>query len=167
MKTAVRVLVVLLVILLAAAGIAWYMVVNGGNDPGTPAPTTDLAPVKQVMTQIRTNSSVRFSVAISTPFLWYRAGSNDTQPLTLSGLGMVAESATTDDATALDAFLRSIGFLGDQHNTFVGETEVSEGYVKDSIVLRLVTPIAPDAADGQVTEIRVYAGIYVAVPGTN
>lgn len=160
MKIAVRVLVVLLVLLIAAAGVAWYMLGHGGSQTGTTVPTADLAPARQLLSDLKSASSLKFSMAVPHSFDWY-VNSTGAEPakVTLSGVVMIAKPATSDDAVAIDQWLRTQGFAGDAQNNSFGDTTVMEGYRKDSLVVLLVTPIASDGATAQATELAVYAGI--------
>ena len=165
MKTAIRILIILLCVLLAAAGVVWYMLGHGGRQAGTDVPSVDIAPARQLLSDLKSNSKLRFSLAVPRNFDWYVASSqgNPTQ-MTLSGVAMVAKSATSDDATQIDAWLRQQGFNGDAENNSFGDTTVCEGYVKDSVAVIVVTPVTASGASAQsVTELVVYAGI---LPGT-
>ena len=160
MKIAIRVLVVLLVLLIVAAGVAWYMLGHGGNQPGTAVPTADLTLARQLLSDLKSASNLKFSMAVPHSFDWYVSsmGAEPTR-VTLSGVVMIAKSATSDDAVDIDQWLRTQGFAGDAQNNSLGDTTAMEGYRKDSLVVLLVTPIASDGATAQATELAVYAGI--------
>ncbi len=168
MKTAIKVLVVLLCILLVAAGIAWYMLGHGGQQAGTDVPTADVTPARQLLSDLKSNSSLKFSMAVPHSFDWYVAATQgDPVRMTLSGVAMVAKSATSDDASQIDACLRQQGFNGDAENNSFGDTTVSEGYVKDSLAVIVVTPVSSNGSTQNVTELVVYAGILPGVPAGN
>jgi hypothetical protein len=164
MKIAIKVLVVLLAVLIVAAGVAWYMLGHGGQQQGTQVPTTDIKPARQLLNDLKANSSLKFSMAVPRGFDWYVATrqGNPTR-LTLSGVVMIAKSATSDEAVNIDAWLRQQGFLGDAENNSFGDTTVCEGYVKDSLVVLVVTPVSSDGTTTEATQLVVYAGI---LPGT-
>jgi hypothetical protein len=164
MKIAIKVLVVLLAVLIVAAGIAWYMLGHGGQQPGTTVPATDVAPARQLLSDLKIDSSLKFSMAVPRSFDWYLASSegNPTR-LTLSGVVMIAKSATSDEAVNIDAWLRRQGFTGDSENNSFGDTTVSEGYIKDSLVVLVVTPVTSDGTTTEATQLVIYAGV---LPGT-
>lgn len=99
-------------------------------------------------------------MAVPHSFDWY-VNSTGAEPakVTLSGVVMIAKPATSDDAVAIDQWLRTQGFAGDAQNNSFGDTTAMEGYRKDSLVVLLVTPIASDGTTAQATELAVYAGI--------
>ena len=80
---------------------------------------------------------------------------------------MVAKSATSDDAASIDAWLRQQGFTGDAENNSFGDTTISEGYVKDSLAVIVVTPVTSNDSTQSVTELVVYAGILPGVAAAN
>jgi hypothetical protein len=168
MKIAIKVLVVLLAVLIVVAGVAWYMLVHGGQQLGTPVPTTDITPARQLLSNLKASSSLKFSMAVPRGFDWYVATSqgNPTQ-LSLSGVVMIAKSATSDDAVNIDAWLRQQGFAGDAENNSFGDTTVSEGYVKDSLVVLLVTPVTSDGTTTEATQLVVYAGVLPETSAAN
>jgi hypothetical protein len=168
MKTAIKVLVILLCILLVAAGVAWYMLGYGGLQTGTNVPASDVRPARQLLSDLKSNSSLKFSLAVPHSFDWY-VGSTQGNPtrMTLSGVAMVAKSATSDDASKIDAWLRQQGFNGDAENNSFGDTTISEGYVKDSIAVIVVTPVTSNGSTQNVTELVVYAGILPGTPANN
>src|SRR5450756_2745146 len=165
MKIAIKVLVILLVVLIAAAGVARYMLGHGGQQQGTEVPATDIAPARQLLSDLKTNSSLKFSMAVPHSFDWYVATSqgNPTQ-LILSGVVIIAKSATSDEAVNIDAWLRQQGFAGDAENNSFGDTTVSEGYSKDSLVVLVVTPVS---SNGTTTQLVVYAGVLPKTSATN
>jgi len=164
MKIAIKVLVVLLAVLIVAAGVAWYILGHGGQQQGTPVPTTDITPARHLLSDLKGASSLKFSMAVPRSFDWYTATSqgNPTR-LTLSGVVMIAKSATSDEAVNIDAWLRQQGFAGDAENNSFGDTTVCEGYAKDSVVVLVVTPVSSDGTTTEATQLVVYAGI---LPGT-
>jgi hypothetical protein len=168
MKIAIKVLVVLLALLIVAAGVAWYMLGHGGQQQGTTVPTTDVAPARQLLSDLKTNSSLKFSMAVPRSFDWYVASAqgNPTK-LTLSGVVMIAKSATSDEAVNIDAWLRQQGFAGDTENNSFGDTTVSEGYTKDSLAVLVVTPVSTNGTTTQATELVVYAGILPSPPAAD
>jgi len=160
MKIAIRVLAVLLCLLLVAGGIAWYMLEHGGQQAGTKVPSADTAPARQLLTDLKAESSLSFSLAIPRDFDWYVASAEENPlRITLSGVAMICSSATGDDAATIDAWLRRKGFQGDAVNSSYGDTTVCEGYVHDSIAVLVETPISSDGSTLQVTKLVVYAGI--------
>jgi hypothetical protein len=164
MKIAIKVLVVLLAVLIVAAGVAWYMLGHGGQQQGTRVPTTDITPARQLLSDLKANSSLKFSMAVPRSFDWYLAtGQGNPTRLTLSGVVMIAKSATSDEAVNIDAWLRQQGFAGDAENNSFGDTTVCEGYVKDSLVVLVVTPVSSDGTTTEATQLVVYAGV---LPGT-
>lgn len=168
MKTAIRVLVALLCVLLVAAGVAWYMLGHGGQQPGTGVPASDVTPARQLLTAMKANSTLKFSIAVPRSFDWYvTAAQGDPTRMTLSGVAMVAKSATSDDAASIDAWLRQQGFTGDAENNSFGDTTISEGYVKDSLAVIVVTPVTSNDSTQSVTELVVYAGILPGVAAAN
>lgn len=168
MKTVIKILAVMLVILIVAAGIAWYMLGHGGQQAGTQAPSIDLAPARQLLSDLKTNSSLKFSVSVPSSFDWYIAnGQNEPIRLTLSGVVSVVSPATSDDAVGIDSWLRQQGFAGDTQNNSFGDTSVAEGYSKGSLVVLVVTPIASSGTMTQATQLAVYAGILPSNPATN
>jgi hypothetical protein len=168
MKTAIKVLVVLLCILLVAAGVAWYMLGHGGQQAGTDVPATDVKPARQLLSDLKSNSSLKFSLAVPRSFDWYvAAAQGDPTRMTLSGVAMVAKSATSDDAASIDAWLRQQGFIGDPENNSFGDTTISEGYVKDSLAVIVVTPVSTNGSTQTVTELVAYAGILPSTPAGN
>jgi len=168
MKIAIKVLVVLLAVLIVAAGVAWYMLGHGGQPQGTPVPTTDIIPARQLLGDLKANSNLKFSMAVPRSFDWYAAssGGNPTR-LTLSGVVIIAKSATSDEAVSIDAWLRQQGFAGDMENNSFGDTTVSEGYSRDSLVVLVVTPITSDGTTTEATQLVVYAGILPGTPAGN
>ena len=72
MKIAIKVLVVLLAVLIVAAGVAWYMLGHGGQLGETNVPTANIAPARQLLSDLKTNSSLKFSMAVPRSFDWYR-----------------------------------------------------------------------------------------------
>ena len=167
MKIAIKVLVVLLALLIVAAGVAWYMLGHGGRQ-GTTVPTTDVAPARQLLSDLKANSGLKFSMAVPHSFDWYVASAqgNPTQ-LNLSGVVMIAKSATSDEAVNVDAWLRQQGFAGDAENNSFGDTTVCEGYAKDSVVVLVVTPVSSDGTTTQATQLVVYAGVLPKTSATN
>ncbi|MHB8070665.1 MAG: hypothetical protein ACYDHF_01735 [Candidatus Cryosericum sp.] len=160
MKTAIKVLVVLLCILLVAAGVAWYMLGHGGQQAGTDVPSSDVTPARQLLSDLKSNSSLKFSLSVPRSFDWYvAAAQGDPTRMTLSGVAMIAKSATSDDAASIDAWLRQQGFNGDPENNSFGDTTISEGYVRDSLAVIVVTPVSTNGSTQTVTELVVYAGI--------
>jgi hypothetical protein len=168
MKIAIKVLVVLLALLIVAAGVAWYMLGHGGQQPGTTVPTTDVAPARQLLSDLKANSTLKFSMAVPRGFDWYVASAqgNPTK-LTLSGVVMIAKSATSDEAVNIDAWLHQQGFAGDTENNSFGDTTVSEGYTKDSLAVLVVTPVSTNGTTTQATELVVYAGILPSAPAAD
>ncbi|MCX6084562.1 MAG: hypothetical protein NT102_06320 [Caldiserica bacterium] len=168
MKVAIKVLVVLLAVLIVAVGVAWYMLGHGGQQGGTNVPTVDSAPARQLLSDLKANSSLEFSMAVPRTFDWYVTSSegNPTR-LTLSGVVMIATSATSDEAVNIDAWLRKQGFAGDTENNSFGDTTVCEGYVKDSLVVLVVTPVSSDGTTTEATQLVVYAGVLPETPATN
>jgi hypothetical protein len=168
MKIAIKVLVVLLAVLIVVAGVAWYMLVHGGQQQGTTVPTTDITPARQLLSNLKASSSLKFSMAVPRGFDWYVASSegNPTK-LTLSGVVMIAKSATSDDAVSIDAWLRQQGFAGDTENNSFGDTTVSEGYTKGSLVVLLVTPVTSDGTTTEATQLVVYAGVLPETSAVN
>jgi hypothetical protein len=168
MKIAIKVLVVLLAVLIVAVGVAWYILGHGGQQLETPVPTTDIAPARQLLSDLKTNSSLKFSMAVPHSFDWYAASSegNPTQ-LSLSGVVMIAKSATSDDAVNIDAWLRQQGFAGDTENNSFGDTTVSEGYAKGSLVVLVVTPVSSDGTTTEATQLVVYAGVLPKTSAVN
>jgi hypothetical protein len=165
MKIAIKVLVVLLALLIVAAGVAWYMLGHGGQQPGTQVPTTDITPARQLLSDLKANSSLKFSMAVPHSFDWYVAnGQGNPTQLSLSGVVMMAKSATSDEAVNIDAWLRQQGFAGDTENNSFGDTTVCEGYAKDSLVVLVVTPVSSDGTTTEATQLVVYAGV---LPGTS
>jgi len=168
MKTVIKVLVALLAILIVAAGVAWYMLGHGGQQAGTQIPATDLAPARQLLSDLKANSNLRFSIAVPNSFDWYVAnGQNNPTQLTLSGVVSVASPATSDDAVSIDSWLRQQGFVGDAQNNSFGDTSVAEGYAKGSLVVLVVTPIASTGATTEATQLAVYAGVLPSSPAAN
>lgn len=168
MKIAIKVLVVLLVVLIVAAGVAWYMLSHGGPQGDTSGPSADIAPARQLLSDLKANSSLKFSMAVPHSFDWYLATSqgNPTR-LTLSGVVMIAKSATSDTAVNIDAWLRQQGFAGDAENNSFGVTTLSEGYAKDSLVVLVVTPVSSDGTTTEATQLVVYAGVLPGTPVVN
>lgn len=165
MKIAIKVLVVLLAVLIVAAGVAWYMLGHGGE---TNVPTANITPARQLLSDLKANSSLNFSMAVPRGFDWYLATSQgDPTRLALSGVVMIAKSATSDEAVNIDAWLRQQGFLGDAENNSFGDTTVCEGYVKDSLVVLVVTPVSSDGTTTQATQLVVYAGVLPKTSATN
>jgi hypothetical protein len=168
MKIAIKVLVILLVVLIAAAGVAWYMLGHGGQQQGTEVPAADIAPARQLLSNLKTNSSLKFSIAVPHSFDWYVAtGQGNPTQLNLSGVVMMAKSATSDQAVNIDAWLRQQGFVGDAENNSVGDTTVSEGYAKDSVVVLVVTPVSSNGTTTQATQLVVYAGVLPKTSAAN
>jgi hypothetical protein len=167
MKIAIKALVILLAVLIVAAGVAWYMLGHRGQQE-TLVPTTDIAPARQLLSDLKTNSSLKFSMAVPHSFDWYVATSqgNPTQ-LNLSGVVMMAKSATSDQAVNIDAWLRQQGFAGDAENNSFGDTTVSEGYAKDSVVVLVVTPISSNGTTTQATQLIVYAAVLPKTSAVN
>lgn len=164
MKIAIKVLVVLLAVLIVASGVVWYMLGHGGQQGGTNVPTANIAPARQLLGDLKANSSLKFSMAVPRSFNWYLAtGQGNPTTLTLSGVVMIAKSATSDEAVSIDAWLRQQGFAGDAENNSFGDTTVCEGYAKDSLVVLVVTPVSSDGTTTEATQLVVYAGI---LPGT-
>ncbi|MCX6098363.1 MAG: hypothetical protein NTZ77_07845 [Caldiserica bacterium] len=168
MKIAIKVLVVLLAVLIVATGVAWYMLGHGGQPQGTPVPVADITPARHLLSDLKANSSLKFSMAVPRSFDWYVASSegNPTR-LTLSGVAMIAKSATSDEAVNIDAWLRQQGFAGDTENNSFGDTTVSEGYTKDSLVILVVTPVTSDGTTTEATQLVVYAGVLPGTPAVN
>jgi hypothetical protein len=168
MKITIKVLVILLVVLIAAAGVAWYMLGYGGQQQGTEVPATDIAPARQLLSNLKTNSSLKFSIAVPHSFDWYVAtGQGNPTQLSLSGVVMIAKSATSDEAVNIDAWLRQQGFAGDAENNSFGDTTVSEGYAKDSVVVLVVTPVSSNGTTTQATQLIVYAGVLPKTSAVN
>ncbi|MHB8106132.1 MAG: hypothetical protein ACYDH4_01675 [Candidatus Cryosericum sp.] len=168
MKIAIKVLVILLVVLIAAAGVAWYMLGHGGQRQGTGVPAADIAPARQLLSDLKTNSSLKFSIAVPHSFDWYVAnGQGNPTQLSLSGVVMIAKSATSNQAVDIDAWLRQQGFAGDADNNSVGDTAVSEGYTKDSVVVLVVTPVSSTGTTTQATQLIVYAGVLPKTSAAN
>jgi hypothetical protein len=168
MKTAIKVLVVLLCILLVAAGVARYILGPGGQQTGTDVPASDVKPARQLLSDLKSNSSLKFSLAVPHNFDWYIAATQGSPTrMTLSGVAMVAKSATSDDASQIDAWLRQQGFNGDAENNSFGDRTISEGYVKDSVAVIVVTPVSSNASTQNVTQLVVYAGILPGTPASN
>ena len=167
MKIAIKVLVVLLALLIVAAGVAWYMLGHGGRQ-GTTVPTTDVAPARQLLSDLKANSGLKFSMAVPHSFDWYVASAqgNPTK-LTLSGVVMIAKSATSDEAVNVDAWLRQQDLAGDTENNSFGDTTLSEGYTKDSLAVLVVTPVSTNGTTTQATELVVYAGILPSTPAAD
>ena len=162
MKIAIKVLVVLLAVLIVAAGVAWYMLGHGGK---MNVPAASIAPARQLLSDLKTNSSLKFSTAVPHSFDWYVAtGQGNPTQLSLSGVVMIAKSATSAEAVNIDAWLRQQGFAGDAENNSFGDTTVSEGYSKDSLVVLVVTPVS---SDGTTTQLVVYAGVLPKTSATN
>ncbi len=160
MKNAIKILVILLIILLVAAGIAWYMLQHGGQQQGS---STDITAARQTLSDIKANSTLKFSVAVTRTFDWYvDSGAENPTRLQLPGVAMVAKNATADQASKIDAWLRAQGFSGDAENSSFGDTSVSEGYVKGSVAVIVETPVSSSGTTQQVTELAVYAGILPA-----
>jgi hypothetical protein len=67
----------------------------------------------------------------------------------------------------IDTWLRQQGFAGDAENNSFGDTTVSEGYAKDSIVILVVTPVSSDGTTTQATQLVVYAGVLPKTSATN
>jgi hypothetical protein len=165
MKIAIKVLVVLLAVLIVAAGVAWYMLGHGGK---MNVPAANIAPARQLLSDLKTNSSLKFSMAVPHSFDWYVAtGQGNPTQLSLSGVVMIAKSATSDEAVNVDAWLRQQGFAGDAENNSFGDTTVSEGYTKDSLVVLVVTPVSSDGTTTQATQLVVYAGVLPKTSATN
>jgi len=165
MKIAIKVLVILLAVLIVAAGVAWYMLGHGGE---TNVPAANIAPARQLLSDLKTNSSLKFSMAVPHSFDWYVAtGQGNPTQLSLSGVVMIAKSATSDEAVNVDAWLRQQGFAGDAENNSFGDTTVSEGYSKDSLVVLVVTPVSSDSTTTQATQLVVYAGVLPRTLATN
>ncbi|MCE5193344.1 MAG: hypothetical protein ABFD13_06005 [Candidatus Cryosericum sp.] len=169
MKTVIRILVVLLAVLIVAAGVAWYMLGHGGQQQtGTQTPAIDLAPARQLLSDLKANSNLKFSIAVPNSFDWYVAnGQNTPTKLTLPGVVSVASPATSDDAVWVDTWLRQQGFIGDAQNNGFGDTSVAEGYIKGSLVVLVVTPIATSGATTEATQLAVYAGVLPSSPAAN
>src|SRR5450830_330759 len=162
MKIAIKVLVILLAVLIVAAGVAWYMLGHGGE---MNVPATNIAPARQLLSDLKTNSSLKFSMAVPHSFDWYVAtGQGNPTQLSLSGDVMIAKSATSDEAVNVDAWLRKQGFAGDAENNSFGDTTVCEGYSKDSLVVLVVTPVS---SNGTTTQLVVYAGVLPKTSATN
>jgi len=162
MKIAIKVLVVLLAVLIVAAGVAWYMLGHGGK---MNVPAANIAPARQLLSDLKTNSSLKFSMAVPHSFDWYVAtGQGNPTQLSLSGVVMIAKSATSDEAVNVDAWLRQQGFAGDAENNSFGDTTVSEGYAKDSVVVLVVTPVS---SNGTTTQLIVYAGVLPKTSAVN
>ena len=165
MKIAIKVLVVLLAVLIVAAGVAWYMLGHGGK---MNVPAANIAPARQLLSDLKTNSSLKFSMAVPHSFDWYVAtGQGNPTQLSLSGVVMIAKSATSDEAVNVDAWLRQQGFAGDAENNSFGDTTVSEGYAKDSVVVLVVTPVLSNGTTTQATQLIVYAGVLPKTSATN
>jgi hypothetical protein len=165
MKIAIKVLIVLLAVLIVAAGVAWYMLGHGGE---MNVPAANIAPARQLLSGLKADSSLKFSMAVPRSFDWYVASTegNPTR-LTLSGVVMIAKSANSDEAVNIDAWLRQQGFAGDAENNSFGDTTVSEGYSKDSLVVLVVTPVSSDGTTTQATQLVVYAGVLPKTSATN
>jgi len=165
MKIAIKVLVVLLAVLIVAAGVAWYMLGHGGK---MNVPAASIAPARQLLSDLKTNSSLKFSMAVPHSFDWYVAtGQGNPTQLILSGVVIIAKSATSDEAVNIDAWLRQQGFAGDAENNSFGDTTVSEGYSKDSLVVLVVTPVSSDGTTTQATQLVVYAGVLPKTSSAN
>lgn len=168
MKIAIKVLVVLLAVLIVAAGVAWYMLGHGGLQGDTNAPAVNIGPARQLLSDLKTNSSLKFSMAVPHSFDWYVAtGQGNPTQLNLSGVVMIAKSATSDEAVNIDAWLRQQGFAGDAENNSFGDTTVSEGYAKDSVVVLVVTPVSSNGTTTQATQLIVYAGVLPKTSAVN
>ena len=168
MKIAIKVLVVLLAVLIVAAGVAWYMLGHGGQQQGTPVPTTNITPARQLLNDLKANSSLKFSLVVPRSFDWYVASDQDNPTkLTLSGVVMITKSATSDEAVSIDAWLHQQGFAGDTENNSFGDTTVCEGYAKDSLVVLVVTPVSSDGTTTEATQLVVYAGVLPETPAAN
>jgi hypothetical protein len=168
MKTAIKVLVILLAVLIVAAGVAWYTLGHGGQQGDTNAPAANIGPARQLLSDLKTNSSLKFSMAVPHNFDWYVAnGQGNPTKLTLSGVVMIAKSASSAEAVNIDTWLRQQGFAGDAENNSFGDTTVSEGYAKDSIVILVVTPVSSDGTTTQATQLVVYAGVLPKTSATN
>jgi hypothetical protein len=168
MKIAIKVLVALLAVLIVAGGVAWYTIGHGGQQGGTDVPPVDIAPARQLLSNLKGNSNLKFSMAVSRSFDWYVAtGEGNPTRLTLSGVVMIAKSATTDEAVNIDIWLRRQGFAGDTENTSFGDTTVSEGYVNKSLVVLVVTPVSSDGTTTEATQLVVYAGVLPETPAAN
>jgi hypothetical protein len=168
MRIAIKVLVVLLAVLIVASGVVWYMLGHGGQQQGTPVPTTDIMPARHLLSDLKGASSLKFSMAVPRGFDWYVASSegNPTR-LTLSGVVMIAKSATSDEAVNIDAWLRQQGFAGDAENNSFGDTTVCEGYAKDSVVVLVVTPVSSNGTTTEATQLVVYAGVLPKTSAVN
>jgi hypothetical protein len=168
MKIAIKVLVVLLAVLIVAAGVAWYMIGHGGQQGGTNVPKVDIAPARQLLSDLKADSSLKFSMAVPRSFDWYVAtGEGNPTRMTLSGVVMIAKSATSDEAVNIDAWLRQQGFAGDAENNSFGDTTVCEGYVHNSLVVLVVTPVSSDGTTTEATHLVVYAGVLPETPAVN
>ena len=168
MKIAIKVLIVLLAVLIVAAGVAWYVLGHGGQQGETNVPTANIAPALQLLSDLKANSSLKFSMAVPRGFDWYVAtGQGNPTQLSLSGVVMIAKSATSDEAVNIDAWLRQQGFAGDAENNSFGDTTVSEGYAKDSVVVLVVTPVSSNGTTTQATQLVVYAGILPKTSAVN
>jgi len=168
MKIAIKVLVVLLAVLIVVAGVAWYMIGHGGQQGDTNVPPADIAPARQLLSDLKANSSLKFSMAVPRSFDWYVAtGQGNPTKLTLSGVVMIAKSATSDEAVNIDAWLRQQGFAGDTENNSFGDTTLCEGYVKDSLVVLIVTPVSSNGTTTEATQLVVYAGVLPETPAAN
>jgi len=168
MKIAIKVLVVLLAVLIVAAGVTWYMIGHGGQQGDPNAPAANLAPARQLLSNLKGASSLKFSMAVPRSFDWYVAtGQGNLTKLSLSGVVMIAKSATSDEAVNIDAWLRQQGFAGDTENNSFGDTTVCEGYVKDSLVVLVVTPVSSDGTTTEATQLVVYAGVLPETPAAS
>ena len=168
MKIAIKVLIVLLAVLIVAAGVVWYVLGHGGQQGETNVPTANITPARQLLSDLKANSSLKFSMAVPRGFDWYVAtGQGNPTQLSLSGVVMIAKSATSDEAVNIDAWLRQQGFAGDAENNSFGDTTVSEGYSKDSLVVLVVTPVSSDGTTTQATQLVVYAGVLPKTSATN
>lgn len=157
MRNAIKVLIVLLVVLLAAAGVAWYTLGHGGQQAGNTS--TDVTAARQVLSDIKANSTLKFSVAVPQKFDWYiGTEQGNPQQTTLSGVAMVAKAATSAEAEQIDTWLQQQGFTGNSENTNFGDTAVSEGYTKGSVAVIVVTPVSSEGTAQTVTQLKVYAG---------
>jgi len=165
MKIAIKVLIVLLAVLIVAAGVVWYVLGHGGQQGETNVPTANITPARQLLSDLKANSSLKFSMAVPRGFDWYvAAGQGNPTQLSLSGVVMIAKSATSAEAVNIDAWLRQQGFAGDAENNSFGDTTVSEGYSKDSLVVLVVTPVS---SNGTTTQLVVYAGVLPKTSATN
>lgn len=131
-------------------------------------PAASIAPARQLLSDLKTNSSLKFSMAVPHSFDWYVAtGQGNPTQLILSGVVIIAKSATSDEAVNIDAWLRQQGFAGDAENNSFGDTTVSEGYSKDSLVVLVVTPVSSDGTTTQATQLVVYAGVLPKTSSAN